>query len=318
MTHRRADALTYSLLNQTVLNKWFEPMANALKNVNFSDNVFTSLPMKSFILFGGLRQLLSISTLREQIQNLFNFDPDASQMPLARSTWSDALASTQRNQILRQAVDILVKKARTQLADKFEKLEGVGERPIIAFDTTYLKESSHYRPLFSQDGGDDNAKGHAVLVSYDLRHGIPVGLKAETASRAEIRMHKDDYQQTIDWSQLSNAIYVVDRGFIQGRYWDSRKKLFNATMITRFKSTLSYSESSKRQIAANSCNESVVSDHEIKLVSADNALWRLITWRSPEGLLMKYLTNDLSLEPGVIAFLYYRRWDEGRIQPRSA
>jgi len=51
-------------------------------------------------------------------------------MPLARSTWSDALASTQRNHILCQAVDILVKKARTELADKFEKVAGIGSRLI--------------------------------------------------------------------------------------------------------------------------------------------------------------------------------------------
>jgi len=67
MVPRRADSLTYTLLNQTVLNKCFLPMANALESVRFSDNVFTSLPMKSFIFFGALRQLLSITTLREQI-----------------------------------------------------------------------------------------------------------------------------------------------------------------------------------------------------------------------------------------------------------
>ena len=94
MVPRRADSLTYTLLNQTVLNKCFLPMANALESVRFSDNVFTSLPMKIFIFFGALRQLLSIPTLREQIQTLFNVDPDALRMPLARSTWSDALAST--------------------------------------------------------------------------------------------------------------------------------------------------------------------------------------------------------------------------------
>jgi hypothetical protein len=105
-------------------------MANALESVRFSDNFFTSLPMKSFIFFGALRQLLSITTLREQIQTLFNVDPDALRMPLARSTWSDALASTQRNHILCQAVDILVKKARTELADKFEKVAGIGSRLI--------------------------------------------------------------------------------------------------------------------------------------------------------------------------------------------
>jgi hypothetical protein len=53
--------------------------------------------MLSFIITGGLRQLLSIQTLREQVQMLFNFDETARRIPAPRSTWSDALKSDVRN-----------------------------------------------------------------------------------------------------------------------------------------------------------------------------------------------------------------------------
>lgn len=38
--------------------------------------------------------------------------------------------------------------------------------------------------------------------------------------------------------------------------------------------------------------------------------WRLIQFVSPNGVTYEYLTNDFTLSPGMIAFLYHRRWDE--------
>ena len=41
--------------------------------------------------------------------------------------------------------------------------------------------------------------------------------------------------------------------------------------------------------------------------------WRLIGFEHPDGSFYEYLTNDLCLEPGVVAFLYLRRWDEEKL-----
>jgi hypothetical protein len=38
--------------------------------------------------------------------------------------------------------------------------------------------------------------------------------------------------------------------------------------------------------------------------------WRLIGFLSPDGNNYEYLTNDQELLPGVVAFLYHRRWDK--------
>ena len=57
MTTRRAEPVTELLLKDTLLHDWFQPMQQALGKVRFSDGVFKSLPMASFLLMGGLRQL---------------------------------------------------------------------------------------------------------------------------------------------------------------------------------------------------------------------------------------------------------------------
>lgn len=310
MSKRRADSITQVLLNNTVLNDWFQPMQNAFEKVRFSDRIFQALPMVSFALFGGLRQLKGLTTLREQVQALFHSNPVAEQAPVARSTWSDAMASPRRCWVLHQAVGNLVECAQTTLADKYAGVEGIGQRSIIAIDATYQKESSHYRRVLPTEGGSDNQKGHMLLTYYDLRRGIPLHVKTTTASLGEMRVLKeDDREAEKKYSRVRRAIYVVDRAFVDGAFWDKRKKSFQATMITRMKSTLSYQLGKSRDVAPSPCNENVLSDHTVVL-NCSTLPWRLIKWCSPEGITYEYLTNDFSLAPGVVAFLYYRRWDE--------
>lgn len=309
MTPRRADSLTDSLMKDTVLQDWFEPMERAFSKVRYSDRMFQSLPMMGYALLGGLRQLLSIQSLREQVQTLFHWDVSAERLPVPRSTGSDAMGSRTRRDLLRQASHHLVAAARKTLTDKFSAIDGLAQRPILAIDATYQKESSHFVRVLPKEGGSDNQKGHMLLTYYDLRCGIPVQVKTETGSLGEMRLLKEDNPEATDWSRVRRAIYVVDRAFIDGAYWDERKKSIHATVITRMKSTLVYTLIEQRDVSALPCNEKVLSDHVIDLMCAKQP-WRLIEWRSPEGIVYRYLTNDFSLEAGVVAFLYYRRWDE--------
>ena len=125
MPHCRADSLTHALLQDTVLAEWFEPMQQAVEKLRYSDRLFQALPMISFALLGGLRQLLCMDTLREQVQSLFHYDVSAEQVPVARSTWSDAMGSRLRRDILRQAIVQLVAFAQTALGDKLAGIEGI-------------------------------------------------------------------------------------------------------------------------------------------------------------------------------------------------
>ena len=165
----RATPITNLLLNDTVLGEWFQPLDSALENVNYSESIFRALPMKSFALSGCLRQLQSINTLIEKIQHLFHFDEMATVMPIARSTWSDALASVERRNILMKATSNLVSFAREQLPDTLVGVPGIGDRSVLAIDATYKEESTHYYRVKPSQGGSDNSKGHMDLTYYDVR-----------------------------------------------------------------------------------------------------------------------------------------------------
>ncbi len=111
------------------------------------------------------------------------------------------------------------------------------------------------------------------------------------------------------WTCQKNALYVVDRAFIEARYWDQRKTKYRTTVITRMKSTFKYHILEEIALAPTAVNEGVIWDKKIQLNSSKQ-VWRLIQFVSPGGKIYEYLSNDFTLSPGMIAFLYHRRWDE--------
>jgi len=306
----RSDNLTSQLLTNTVLGDWFQPLLNSLDKVRFSDQRFQSLPMKSFILFGCLRQFQNAPTLREQVQSLFHMDCQQSQLPVPRSTYSDALSSPRRLEILREAFERLTLTAQSQLPDRLAQIPGLpSDRAIIATDTTYQTESLHFRRVLPKEGGNDNQKGHALLVHFDMRSGIPIGLTSTTESLGEMRILKEAEHRTSRCLHTLNAIHVVDRAYVDGEFWDFHQYKYQSTVITRMKSILSYTEIETRDIATKPCNHNIRYDKVIRAKFSKQP-WRLIGFVTNDGDEYEYLTNDFDLEPGIVAFLYYRRWDE--------
>ncbi len=303
----RLDSLINTLTHQTLLEQWFSPLQTALDKVRYREKIFNTLTMPAFLMLGCLRQLQSHHSLREQVQSLMHCDNSAIP-PLARSTWSDALASKHRLQVTQEAFFHLTCHARSVLPDRLSGIKNVGEREVIAIDASYQTESSHYAPLYPKQGGADNQKGHMLMTFYDLRKGVPLDVKTETTSRGEMRVIKENIEQS-HWMEIKNALYSVDRAFIDARYWDERKKKYQATMITRFKSNLVYTTTKTRTITPCRCNEGVLSDTEITLKRSKQR-WRRIEFKTPQGEEYAYLTNDFTLEPGELAFIYHRRWDE--------
>ena len=303
----RLTPLIDELTKDTVLKQWFEPLQKALDKVRYSEQVFNTLSMPAFLLLGCLRQLQSNNSLREQVQSLAHLS-HAHQPPLARSTWSDALASKKRCHIIRESFPLLVDHARITLPERFVDMPNLGERSLIAIDASYQKESAHYCPVYPKGGGTDNPKGHLLMMFYDLRKGIPLDVKTETVSIGEMRVIKEALDDS-RWMTVKNALYSVDRGFIDARYWDTRKQKYQATMVTRFKSIIVYTPVTSRPIASLPCNEGVIADMEVTL-RLSKQRWRRIEFIGPEGEEYAYLTNDFSLEPGELAFIYHRRWDE--------
>jgi len=306
----RLTALMDSLINNTVLGELLEPLSDALARVRGADAFSRVLSMADFIALGVLRHLQGMPTLREQVQSLLHLEPgEALRAPLARSTWSDALSSKRRGEILAAAVPPLLTEARALLPDRLARFSELRGRPVYATDGTYQKESAHYGRRTRSQGGEDNPKGHALLSFYDVRLGCVADVHVDTRSRHETLLLRDYDQSDQAMTRHRGALWLVDRAFIDAPFWDKKKKRSAITLITRMKSTLCVDSTEGLPVADVPANEGVVKDLRITLRSS-RELWRLIAFRTRRGHLVEFLTNEFDLQPGLIAFLYSRRWEE--------
>jgi hypothetical protein len=229
--------------------------------------------------------------------------------PLARSTWSDALASPDRRAVLEAAWPALLAHAQTVLPDRLGEMPGLGARPVYAVDGTYQPESPHYPRRTPRQGGTDSPKGHALLSVFDLRLGCTADVWVETHSTHEMTLLRDyDRHSEGALTRGKNGLWVVDRALIDARFWDAKKDKLQCTMITRWKDNLAVDRATAQPVAATPVNHGVVSDERIALRSS-SAVWRRITVETDAAEEVGFLTHELDLEPGVLAFLYLRRWD---------
>ena len=306
----RLDALMHRLTDRTVFADLLAPVERALSRVRLGHSVGRVLDMPDFIALGVLRHLQGMQALREQVQALHHLAPGAAEyVPLARSTWSDALAAPARSAVLSATIPALVAEARAVLPDRLSAIPGLGTRPVRAIDGTYQTESAHFRPLTPKQGGEDNAKGHALLSFYNLRLGVVEDVRVETRSRHETRILRDYDRDASALTRERQTLWLVDRAFIDASFWDRKKRTLGNTLITRMKSNLRIDSSEGLPIVEDPVNTGVVSDRWVMLASSPQP-WRIVTFRSRQGHLLEFLTNDFDLLPGLVAFLYSRRWEE--------
>ena len=88
-----------------------------------------------------------------------------------------------------------------------------------------------------------------------------------------------------------------------------KKRTCAITIITRVKANLRIDSTEDLGIATDPVNAGVQRDLRVMLASSPEP-WRLITYRTRRGHVVEFLTNDFDLQPGVVAFLYSRRWEE--------
>jgi hypothetical protein len=306
----RLHTLMSRLTDNTVLADLLAPANRALEQVREAAAMGRSLSMSDFVALGVLRHLQGTTTLREQVQALLHLEPSGQQaLPLARSTWSDALCSAKRLGILQAMLPHLLTQAATVLPDRLAGLPGLGKRPVLACDGSYQSESAHFRRQTPQEGGQDNPKGHALLSFFNLRLGLPVDVQVDTRSRHETRLLRDYDAREHALTRWRKALWLLDRAFIDASFWDAKKRTLGATMITRWKSSLVIDSSQGRPISDDPLNEGVISDCEVRLPSSPEP-WRKVVFKTRRGRTVTFLSNDFDLQPGLIAFLYSRRWDE--------
>lgn len=103
MNSSRIALLIQTLTLNTVLGELIAPALLALETKSRENcDWFRSISMADFVTLGVLRHLKSVTTLRAIVQELGHMVEDVEQPPVARSTWSDAMASKRRLRVLHE------------------------------------------------------------------------------------------------------------------------------------------------------------------------------------------------------------------------
>ena len=151
-------------------------------------------------------------------------------------------------------------------------------------------------------------RAHALLSFYNLRLGVPEDVRVDTRRRHETRILRDDDQKPQALTRERRGRWRVDRACIDAPLWDAQQRALPITLITRLNSNVCVDSTAGLSIADDPANAGVIQDLRVTL-SSSREEWRLITYRPRRGGELPFLTNDFSLLPGVVAFLYFRRWE---------
>lgn len=196
------------------------PAECALHKCRANSGVFCTLSMLDFTTLGVLRHLKGVTTLRAMVQDLAHEVDRLERLPIARSTWGDALASGQRQEVLHQLRTQLLAKARTACPDRLASLPSLGKRAVYAMDGSYQHESAHFYKKTKDEGGDHNPKGHCLLSAFDVRLGCVADVHVDIRSRHEIPIMEDYDAKDGALTAVKGALWLVDRAFIKAGYWD--------------------------------------------------------------------------------------------------
>jgi hypothetical protein len=131
MDASRLISVMKSLTTDTVWGELVRPAMRALERVRYPAQRFRVLSMADFLTLGILRHVPRWPALREPVQAVLHLAAeDVEKPPLARSTWSDALASPERRAVLAAAWPALVAHAQAVLPDRLREIPGLGRRPV--------------------------------------------------------------------------------------------------------------------------------------------------------------------------------------------
>ena len=267
-----------------------------------------SLPDQQWLTLGTLRVLLEYVSGRAFLQHLLPHLTGVPSLPL----FFENLKSARRLGLCAEANarlrDELTATLPDALAD-YPQLDGFG---IFAGDGTCLKAACHDTAQSSRCGDTKYATGH--FFGMDMRTQAMLHLavadqderKREHDIRALKRIDPADLRQGTPKGR--KVLWAWDRAITDFALWHKLKQGHGIYFITR----------QKENFAGMNCgdipfemqakiNNGVLRDEQ---VGGGGVTIRRITFHDPlSGNTYQFLTNEMTLPPGLLALVYKMRWD---------
>jgi hypothetical protein len=271
-----------------------------------------------FVRSGVLRVILKLDCGRDLLQSLNGaYAHLIAQDVVAKSTWFDALNSPHRHAEVAKAAQSVRKTVAALLQDRLAPIPQLDAYEVWLGDGHWHEACEKDAQVFDKSG--DAARvpvGHVYFAN--ARTGVVLHFATcepgtqehdmKVLMRGQIGRLKGEAGRTAEGGTRT-TIAVYDRAAVNFKYWNNAKQSQGVRLITQAKEGLVLDFVEQRIVdEADPINARILSDTVVK---KDGHLWRRIetTRAGSPGEVIVLLTNDLQLEPGVVAILALRRWD---------
>jgi hypothetical protein len=298
--------------DKTVYNEFFAPLHEAYSNCEsgYSCDEFTD---NDYLESGVSRVIGKEKSGRGYVLQRFLSDF----LTVKVATFFKALRSKRRLKMLSEVSELIIDDIRNRSAaedDPFIEYEDLKKFAVYASDGVEINPSIHDDKTFGRKWNTkhifsinlrNNATSHIAL-------SVPDELKKK---EHEIKTLKRAGSQKLRMREKKGikVIHVYDRAIIDYRFLYNMKQSSGIYFTTLQKSKKDRAGNDKTWILCENIwdkhdkrNKSIISDEMIELGGFQ---YRRIKLRHPNGKTWPIITNEFSLEPGVIAFLYVKRWD---------
>ena len=298
-----------TLLNHTVNRQFFAPLSDALDNAQ-STRKCSAFSDYNFLVSGVGRVISDAGSGRDWVQRVqMNRDID---IDLSVSLFFDSLDSRRRLKVTKEVADLIHRQVDSSTTDSMDPLACHRELDgyaVYASDGHYEDAATHAKPIAGKVREQQyfcsiNLRSHSATL-LDIARPAE-GKKKEHDMRALKRLSTADMRMGAP--KGTKVLHAYDRGGIgynQWRKWRAK----GIYIISREKSN-----SKAMVIGINQWdkdddrNTGIISDEIVGVFCG--ATMRRVRYQDPlSKKLYSYVTSQMTLPPGLIAFLYKMRWD---------
>jgi len=286
--------------------RFFEPMLALLPGAKHRRSC-REISDRDWMLLGAARALDDQSSGRAFLQKcsvLLAEVPD-------KSRFFEALASERRMRLGKEINEALAKVMSRRLPDPFAAFAQLAEFDLSAGDG-HCHAAAVHDPR--DKAGTRHATGHIYLLnlrSQAMRH---LDLCDPLTRRKEHDMHvikRHDYDTLRGHAKKGRkALIAWDRAALDFGFWQKAKDTAGLYFVSRPKSNTALTRCGFLPFdKQDPVNAGVLSDEQAGPEGTGKMI-RRITWQDPDtGASWQFLTNEMTLAPGLMVLIYRRRWD---------
>ena len=290
----------------TPLHRLFFAPALAALEASTRKRVCLDYSDADFLELGVTRVLMQCQSGRDLIQRLGLLRDNVP----GRSNFFEALKSSRRLGLREDVGTLLRASCAARLPDVLRQFPELAGYDVYAADGHSHRAASH----------DARVDGQKVAVTHlyarNLRDGWLTHLSA-CPLKEKGNHHEMAVLQSLSGRELRQGakkgrkvIYVYDRAVLDLAQWFTWKQGSGIYIITRSKDTLVLGIQSLREFERDiPLNANVLRDEVVTAATSPHPLRRVVFWDEIGGESYEFLTNEMTLPPGLIAHLYRMRWE---------